>query len=180
MLEKLGFKPIHYFFSMTLDDYNQFSPPDVPPGFDIHIKEEIEDYESGVQVVNEAFKDSFLWKEVRPRKWKKLQEKFKKNHVVGYGIAYDKKNKVVGFCQYYLNPSQADLGLINTLSVHPSYHHRGIGSALLASGVEFLRDNGCKTINLPVDAKNEKALKMYEKFGFYETKNLKEKTYRLI
>ena len=106
-------------------------------------------------------------------------EKFKKNHTVGYAIAYE-NTKIVGFCQCYFNPSQEQVGIINTLGVLPSYHHRGIGSALFASRVEFLQDKGCKTINLPVDAKNERALKLYEKFSFYLKKNLTEKTYKLI
>jgi len=178
-LEKLGFKPIHYYFSMILDDFDLFNPPDIPQGIIIHNQEEIKDYDSIVSVINTAFKDSFLWKETKARKWKRMQETFKKNHIVEYAIAYD-KNKVVGFCNSYYNRNQEYIGLINTLCVLPSYHHRGIGSALFGSRVEFLRDKGCKTINLPVDAKNEKALRLYEKYGFCQKKNLTEKTYQLI
>ncbi|MHA2010446.1 MAG: GNAT family N-acetyltransferase, partial [Promethearchaeota archaeon] len=72
-----------------------------------------------------------------------------------------------------------DTGIINTLSVLPSYHHRRIGSALFASRVEFLRDKGCKIINLAGDAKNERALKLYETFGFHVKKDLTQKTYQL-
>ena len=178
-LEKLGFKPIHYYFTMILDDFDLFIPPDTPQGIVIRNQKEIDDYKSVVPVVNEAFKDSFLWSEVKAGKWKRMQEKFKKNHVVGCAIAYENR-KVVGYCNSYFNPNQELIGIINTLSVLPSYHHRGIGSVLFASRVEFLRDKGCKTINLPVDAKNERALKLYEKFGFYLKKDLTEKTYRLI
>lgn len=178
-LGNLGFKPIHYYFSMILDDYNLYIPPDTPQGIYIRNRGEIDDYKSVVQVINEAFKGSFLWSEVKAGKYKRMHEKFKENHVVGYAIAYE-DTKVVGFCQSYFNTSNNQVGIINTLGVLPSYHHRGIGSALFASRVEFLRDKGCKTINLPVDAKNKKALKLYEKFGFYQKKNLTEKTYRLI
>jgi ribosomal protein S18 acetylase RimI-like enzyme len=178
-MEKLGFKPIHYYFTMFLDNYDLFTPPEIPQGIVIHSKEEFEDISNIVSVVNEAFKDSFLWAELRPRKWKKTLEAMKKNHIMEYAVAYDDK-KVVGYCNSYLNPNQELIGTINTLAVLPSYHHRGIGSALFASRVEFLRDKGCKTINLPVDAKNDRALKVYEKFGFYQKKNLTEKTYKLI
>ncbi len=178
-LEMLGFKPIHFYFTLFLDDYNRFTPPDTPHGIHIRNREEIDDYKSVVQVINEAFKDSFLWSDVKVGKWKRTHEKFKENHVVGYAIAYE-DTKVVGFCQSYFNPNKELIGTINTLGVLPSYHHRGIGSALFASRVEFLRDKGCNRISLPVDAKNERALKLYEKFGFYQKKNLTERTYKLI
>ncbi|UCC20021.1 MAG: GNAT family N-acetyltransferase [Promethearchaeota archaeon] len=178
-LEKLGFKPIHYYFSLILDDFDLFNPPEIPKGIVIHITEEFDDFNSIVSVVNEAFKDSFLWAEIRPRKWKKQHEALKKNHIMEYAVAYD-GNKVVGFCNSYFNPNQELIGTINPLGVLPSYHHRGIGSALFASRVEFLRDKGCQKVNLPVDAKNERALKLYEKFGFYQQRNLTTKTYQLI
>ncbi|MHA2131078.1 MAG: GNAT family N-acetyltransferase [Promethearchaeota archaeon] len=180
-LEKLGFKPIHYYFSMDLDDFDLFSPPDIPEGIIIRDQDEFEDSEqlkSITYVVNEAFKDSFMWEEIKPRKWKRNLEALKKNHVMGYAVAYV-EDKIVGFCNSYCNPDQGDTGIINTLSVLPSYHHRRIGSALFASRVEFLRDKGCNIINLAVDAKNERALKLYETFGFHVKKDLTQKTYRL-
>ena len=178
-LEILGFKPVHYYIFMSLDDFDLFSPPDIPQGIIIRNQKEITDNKSVVSVINEGFKDSFMWREVKPNKWKRRQGTFKKNHIVEYAIAYDKE-EVVGFCSSCFNPNQADIGLMNTLSVLPNYRHRGIGSALFASGVEFLRDKGCKTINLQVDAKNEKAARIYEKFGFYWKKNSTIKSYKLI
>ncbi len=178
-LENLGFKPIHFYFTMILDDFDLFIPPDPPQGIVVHSTEKIEAISSIVTVVNKAFEDSFLWAELRPRKWKKSLNALKKNHIMEYAIAYE-NTKVVGFCNSYFNPNQKLIGTINTLGILPSYQHRGIGSALFASRVEFLRDKGCKKINLPVDAKNERALKLYEKFGFHLKRNLTEKTYQLI
>ncbi|MFX1574478.1 MAG: GNAT family N-acetyltransferase [Promethearchaeota archaeon] len=181
-LENLGFKPKHYYFFMDLDNFDLFSPPDIPEGIIIRDQDEFKDSEqlkSIVFVVNEAFKDSFMFVDLKPRKWKKNLEAVKKNHTMEYAIAYESE-KIVGFCNSYFNPDPGEIGVINTLSVLPSYHHRGIGSALFASRVEFLRDKGCKIINLAVDAKNENALRMYEKFGFYLKKNLTQKTYQLI
>ncbi|MHA2038709.1 MAG: GNAT family N-acetyltransferase [Promethearchaeota archaeon] len=181
-LEKLGFKPIHYYFFMDLDEFDLFSPSDIPEGIIIRDQDgfgDTEQLKNIVYVVNEAFKDSFMWEEIKPRKWKRNLEALKKNHIMGFAIAYE-EDKIVGFCNGYFNPDQGNTGIINTLSVLPSYHHRGIGSALFASRVEFLRDKGCKIINLAVDAKNERALKLYETFGFYVKKNLTQKTYKLI
>lgn len=178
-LEILGFKPIHYYIFMSIDDLDLVSPPDNPPGIIIRNQEEITDYKSVVSVVNEGFKDSFMWRDMKPSTWKRRQQSFKKSHIVEYTIAYDKE-EVVGFIKSYFDPNKPNIGLMNTLSVLPNYRRRGIGSSLFANGVEFLRDKGCKTINLMVDAKNEKAARIYENFGFYWKKNSTIKTYKLI
>jgi mycothiol synthase len=178
-LERLGFKPIHYYIFMSIDDLNQLSPPDNPEGIILRNQEEITDYKSIVSVMNEAFKDSFMWREVKPSIWKRRHISLKKSHIVGYTIAYDEE-EVVGFILSYFDRKKPNIGLMNALSVLPDYRRRGIGSALFATGADFLRDRGCITIDLMVDAKNEKAARIYERFGFYWRKNSTIKTYRLI
>jgi mycothiol synthase len=178
-LEILGFKPIHYYIFMSIDDLNQVSPPDNPEGIILRNLEEIPDYKCVVSVINTGFKDSFMWRDVKPSTWRRRQQSFEKSHTVEYTIAYDEE-KVVGYIQSYFDPKKPNIGLMNTLSVLPNYRRHGIGSALFATGVGFLRDRGCKTINLMVDANNEKAARIYERFGFYWQKNSTIKTYRLI
>lgn len=178
-LEFLEFKPIHYSWSMYLDDLSLFSHPGIPEGIAIQNQKEIDDYSTCVTVINEAFQGSFKFKAVTERKWRKIQEAFKRNHVVEYCIAYE-NNRMIGLCDAYFNPKQEHIGLIGDLSVLPSYQHRKIGSALLASGIETLREKGCKTINLTVHAENEKAMGLYKKFGFYPKNNLTEKIYQII
>jgi mycothiol synthase len=178
-LDILGFTPIHYYIYMSIDDLNLVSPPGSPPGIIIRNQEEITDYKSIVSVINEGFKDSFMWAEVSPSRWKRRAQSFKKSHFVEYSIAYDKED-VVGFIMSYFDPKKPNIGLMNTLSVLPDYRRRGIGGALFATGVEILRNRGCKTIDLMVDAKNEKAARIYENFGFYWQKNKTVKTYKLI
>ena len=60
-LEFLGFEPIHYTWSMYLDDFDLFVNPGIPPGIKIDIQNEIEDF-SVVDVINEAFDGSFKFK----------------------------------------------------------------------------------------------------------------------
>ncbi|MCK4780457.1 MAG: GNAT family N-acetyltransferase, partial [Candidatus Lokiarchaeota archaeon] len=171
--------PIHYAWSMYLDDLSLFSHPGIPEGIAIQNQKEINDYSTCVAVLNGAFQGSFKFKAIKERKWRKVQEAFKKNHVVEYCIAYE-NNRMIGLCDVYFNPKQKHIGLIADFGVLPSYQHRKIGSALLASGIETLREKGCKTINLTVHAENEKALGLYKKFGFYVKKNLTQKTYQII
>jgi ribosomal protein S18 acetylase RimI-like enzyme len=178
-LNSLGFKPIHFYFAMGLDDFSVFQAPLIPKGISIINTDEIEDFKNVIFVINEAFKDSFLWNEIKVRKWRKMQENFKQNHIVEYGLAYE-NNNIVGFCNSYFNKKNSDIGYINTLGILPSHQHCGIGSALFASRVEFLQNNGCTEINLIVEAKNKGALQLYKRFGFYLKKNLTARTYKLI
>jgi mycothiol synthase len=178
-LGRLGFNPIHYYIFMSIDDLDQVSTPDNPKGIIIRNLKEIPDYKIVASVINEGFKDSFMWKDVKPSTWKRRQHAFEKSHIVEYIIAYDEE-EVVGFMQSYFDPNKPNIGLMNTLSVLPNYRQRGIGSALFATGVDFLRERGCEKIDLMVDAKNEKAARIYERFGFYWKKNSTIRTYRLI
>ncbi len=175
----LGFKPIHYSWSMYLDDSSLFSHPGIPEGITIQNKKEIDDYSTCITVINKAFEGSFKFKPLRERKWKRIQEAFRRNHIVEYCIAYE-NDKIIGLCDAYINPKQKHIGLIADLSVPPSHQHRKIGSALLATGIETLREKGCKTINLQVHAENEKALGLYKKFGFNLKNNLTEKIFQII
>lgn len=178
-LEFLKFKPIHYSWSMYLDDFDLFSHPGIPEGIAIQNQKEIDDFKIIVDVINKAFQGSFKFNPITERKWKQMQRVLRKNNIVEYCIAYE-NNKIVGLCDIYFNPKQEHIGLIGDLSVLPSYQHRKIGSALLASGIEILREKGCKTINLRVHAENEKAMGLYKKFGFYPKNNLTEKLYQII
>ncbi len=178
-LESLDFSPVNYAWSMRLEDFNLISHLGIPQGITIRNLKEIDDYDSVVNVLNEAFADSFQFKSFTKMRWKKMQETFKKNHIVEHCIACE-ENKIVGVCDIYLNPGQDQAGLIANFGVLPSYQHRKIGRTLLASGIETLRKKGCKTIKLDVDTKNEKALGLYKKFGFYVKNNLTEKTYQII
>ncbi|MFW9876777.1 MAG: GNAT family N-acetyltransferase [Candidatus Thorarchaeota archaeon] len=178
-LESLGFKPVNYTWSMRLDNFNLFSNPGIPEGITIQIQKEIDDYTSFVNVLNKAFEGSFKFEPVTEKIWQDIQEAFKQNREVEYCIAYD-KDKIVGLCSVHINPNQNHIGLIEDLGVLPNYHHRKIGRAILASGIETLRKRECTIINLSVDTENEKALGLYKKTGFYIRENFTQRIYQII
>jgi ribosomal protein S18 acetylase RimI-like enzyme len=177
-LESLGYSPVNYTWSMQLDNFNIFSHPGIPEGIIIKNLKEIDDITGIVNVLNEAFADSFMYKPITKVRWKKMTEIIKKNHIIEHCVAFE-GNKTVGICDIHLNPEQDQSGLIVNFSILPSHQHRKIGSALLATSIETLRKKGCKTIKLNVDTKNEKALGLYKKFGFYILPNLTQKTYQI-
>ena len=53
------------------------------------------------------------------------------------------------------------------MSVHRDWRDQGIGSRLMAEGIEWARRSGVvKRIELSVFARNQRAIHLYEKFGF--------------
>jgi len=72
--------------------------------------------------------------------------------------------KVVGYVMAYLKPDLE--GHIMSIAVHPDYRSRGIGSALLKEVIERLFKLGAKYIGLEVRVSNERAIRLYERFGF--------------
>jgi ribosomal protein S18 acetylase RimI-like enzyme len=77
-------------------------------------------------------------------------------------------NKVVGFCD--VGPSRDDdaneyTGEVYGIYVKPDYMHRGIGSTLLESGLNYLREKGLKVVTLWVLEANSNTRKFYEKHG---------------
>ena len=59
-------------------------------------------------------------------------------------------------------------GFIEEVAVLPELAGAGIGTALLISALEYLRDRGHKTVQLTVEEDNTAALKMYARLGFDE------------
>jgi RimJ/RimL family protein N-acetyltransferase len=54
------------------------------------------------------------------------------------------------------------------MAVAREWRGRGVGSALLAAGIEWARRHGLHKLSLGVFAHNEAAIALYRKFGFVE------------
>jgi len=61
-----------------------------------------------------------------------------------------------------------DQGELANMAVAPSFRGRGLGSHLLARVLETARDRGVETVFLEVRASNERAARLYGRFGFAE------------
>jgi len=178
-LKSMGFKPIHYTWSMRLDDFNLFKLPNTPHGIIIRKQLKINDYNSYANVINLAFQESFKWEPKTETNFEQLMDSMQKTNNIEHCFAFE-NNKLVGACDIFTNQKQKDVGALANFGILPEYQHRGIGSTLFAFSVDSLREKGCKEINLGVETKNEKALNLYKTFGFYTLDNLTEKRYQII
>lgn len=77
-----------------------------------------------------------------------------------------KDGRVVG--KVHLQRSAA-IGAIYGLGILPEYRSRGYGRAVLREAVGKLKEENAPAILLQVDAKNEKALRLYQSCGFEES-----------
>ena len=59
-----------------------------------------------------------------------------------------------------------DEGYITNVVVHPGYHRKGIASALLREVIEYAREHDLTRITLEVRVSNDRAIALYEGFGF--------------
>ncbi|MDQ2810196.1 MAG: GNAT family N-acetyltransferase [Chloroflexota bacterium] len=85
--------------------------------------------------------------------------------------------EIVGLCWCYINPAEQrrrceQTGWINDLGVDPAYRRNGLGRALLAHGITWLRDQGVDCIELWVDSGNRAAVALYTGTGFRVNKTV--------
>jgi ribosomal protein S18 acetylase RimI-like enzyme len=89
--------------------------------------------------------------------------------------------EILGFCS--IGPCRdEDVGLssgeIYALYVHPQSMGRGVGSALIISGLASLAKEGFPEVTLWVLASNQQAQRFYEKHGFMSDGKTKTESYK--
>ena len=85
------------------------------------------------------------------------------NDLAFYFCAINDKNDIVGYIGTWQIMEEAH---ITNVSVNPELRRKKIGEALLYQAIENCYSNGVKYITLEVRVSNEKAIKLYEKYGF--------------
>lgn len=82
-------------------------------------------------------------------------------------VAVTGDERIVATASLQFNPQEvlrhkAELGI----TVHDSCQNRGIGTALLSHLLGIAKERGIKKVHLTVRADNERAIRLYGKFGF--------------
>lgn len=84
-------------------------------------------------------------------------------------VARDGDGRMIGYNWLKIEPAEADaplLGEIYVIGVHPDAAGKGLGRALMNAGLARLRERGCETAALYVEADNEPAVRLYRSLGF--------------
>ncbi|MFX1388438.1 MAG: GNAT family N-acetyltransferase [Promethearchaeota archaeon] len=169
-LKELGLKPTHFDYWMRLDNFKFIPKIKTPKGYTFQNHKELNDFTNYVKILNDAFREHYDFIPFNEEEFKSIHIISWKGYFVEYWFAF-KGNDKIGVCFVNINPDSKHIGIVYTLGVLHSYHHKGVGSYLLGLGIQTLIDKGCKIIELGVESDNAKALSLYEKFGFYEIKS---------
>jgi len=88
------------------------------------------------------------------------------------GVFVAEVDRPVGFigcdANWFSSFEDRVVGEIHEIFVHPGWQQKGVGRALVAKGLEYLRSEGRDIAELWVGATNYRAKKFYEKIGFRE------------
>lgn len=88
------------------------------------------------------------------------------------------KDKIVGYCIYYLKPALYLKGfekqsVICSIATDRNFRGRGVAEKLVRSSIEEMKVNGISSILLYVNVNNFPAIQLYEKIGFREIRQIK-------
>ena len=72
-------------------------------------------------------------------------------------------DRVVG---YHITGVARRLGYLQRLAVHPNFHGRGIGTALVGDALSWCRRRGCESVLVNTQEINERAHSLYQYLGF--------------
>jgi ribosomal protein S18 acetylase RimI-like enzyme len=81
-----------------------------------------------------------------------------------YFVVAEVGEEVVGYC--CCSVEQVEHGHLIRMAVQPAWQGRGIGTRLLAEAVRFFRQAGARRMTLNTQKENERAQRLYRKFGF--------------
>jgi mycothiol synthase len=82
----------------------------------------------------------------------------------GFLLAVDEQGRVLGFHWTKAHPEGP--GEVYVIGVDPDAQGTGLGAALIAAGMEYLREQGLAEVMLYVESDNATALQTYRKLGF--------------
>lgn len=89
-----------------------------------------------------------------------------------YVVAEDENKKIVAFASAYTisipRTKAPKIGILVTNFVKEEYRGRGIGTMLYEYRMNWFKQKNVKYVEMNVDVRNTKALKLWKKYGFKE------------
>jgi mycothiol synthase len=172
LFEAFGLARVRYYFTMARPLNGDLPPNGLPPGYRLRTFDPGRDLETVWEVDNLAFRDHWgfsgfplnefrHWIETahfRPELWLLAEEKAT-GKVVGIGL-----NEID---PGWIAKTGRQEGHVQALGVLREHRKRGLGSGLLARGLDVLRGSGMEWAMLGADAANQTgAVRLYERLGF--------------
>jgi len=171
LFEDLGYQHVRSMYHMLIEMDAPVPEPEFPEGITLRPYNPETDAEAVYNAENEAFRDHFGHIE-RPFEqgfiqWKHRREQWGYDPTL-YFIAMDGDEIAgVNLCRTHF-PSDADRGLVGSISVRRPWRQRGLGLALLRHAFNEFYRRGKRKVGLGVDTQNlTGALRLYETAGMH-------------
>ena len=123
------------------------------------------------EIQNAAFSGSWGFS---PNTLEQIEYRSSMSNTSHEGILFLKEgDNTAGYCWTCLFPVDGSIrGIIGMIGVSPDYRGRGISSAILLAGMEYLRSLDVADIRLQVDGSNTPAVRLYTSVGFEKAREL--------
>jgi len=166
--QKHGFQFDRYGWEMRLAAEVALAKPRIPAGYTIRTFVSGQDVETYWRTVNAAFAQHHWHEDVLLAEIVYLSEGPTFNPQGVFFASH--AEEVVGVCYTVINPAEIErrgmrVGWIEDLGVVPAHQSKGLGRALLLTGVCYLRQS-VDVVELGVEGKNAQAMPLYESVGF--------------
>jgi ribosomal protein S18 acetylase RimI-like enzyme len=80
------------------------------------------------------------------------------------------EGSLIGLLAIYCNDSRSRLAYITNVSVLETPPGSRIASQLMERSIGYLRESDCGRVELEVDRENQRAIRLYERYGFVANK----------
>ena len=166
-LEAEGFGEVRRFSDMRWQG-ESLPPRRMPEGCWVRSFRIGEDEAALTQLQNAAFESNWGF---CPNTVEQIEARVRSKRCDPEGIVFLMQGDQIAGYNWTLRASNdtASTGWISMTGAHPDYRGKGLGTAAVAAGMEYLNAKGVDRIELEVDQANSHAVEMYRKLGFVST-----------
>ena len=164
LLESEGFAQVKEYWQMQWRD-GSLPPINLPEGMRLRPFKLDQDEEALTITQNRAFSEHWGFS---PNTVEEIAARVRMNNSDPDGIVLIAEgDKVAGYNWTIRNQNEhGSVGFVAMTGVDPDYRGKGLGTAVVVSGMEYLNERNVEAIELEVDSANEPALALYHKLGF--------------
>ncbi len=164
LLESEGFQKIKEFWQMRWEG-QPLSPLRLRPGFRVKSFELDKDEATLTELQNTAFGENWGFS---PNTVEQIAARVRTKTSPPEGIVFimDGDRAAAYNWTQRIQNEYGHIGFVAMTGVHPSYRGRGLGTAIVVSGMEHLLSMGVTAVELEVDAENTPARELYLKLGY--------------